>query len=623
VPLRGRHHVPPDRNTARQQHDQEQDGMSGADENPYGEPGAVEGATVLSLVRNGGKPETDTARAARERAERFRVKQAEKAAKAAEAQARRDQIKARSEALAYRGLPRIELGSDPESIRTIAKHINAGVLPDTYVRAGAVVVVEVPSGAIATEEDPPQIIVIVDKNRLARLLAQHSYTFELRKEKLPDGTVEIVEVEATPKDGISSAALATTTWSDLRPLVGIVTAPVFRPDGSLVQEPGYDPATALIYAPKLPLAPVPEHPTDGELRAARDFLRNALLADFPWVGPSRANYIGILVSPLMRSYLGGGLVPLVAIDATSPATGKSLLSQIMTSVYSGYTRPWVSDDVELRKVITAILVDQGGAVVCLDNVGKGEVVDQPTLAMLLTSRVWSDRILGGSTSARVPNDRVWLLTGNALSIGGDISSRTVLIRLDAQMPNPDLRPVSKFALGDLEQWLSSPTNRATVLHHLLVLVRGWIVAGSRTIETPMRTYTPWASATAGFLDWLNEPGFMTNRSSLMEVDDEEATYGAFYARWYYLLSDKQVSTAELRDSAVPDQFGETPYDWRGTFLVRKRDGQVPSASGLGKMLTTERGRFRGGYRLNGHYDSHSKMWTYSVTSAPDPEGGAQ
>lgn len=568
-----------------------------------------------------GKAESDTARKARETHERHLVKQAEKIERARKAEHRRAEIKARADQLAANGQPRVLLDTDPAAIRSIATALDDGAVPDTYVRAGSVVVVETPSGAIATDDDPTQIITIVDQTRLARLLADHTFTYELVKEKLADGDTALVETEATPKGHVAAAALSSAHWPKLAPLNGIVTTPVFRPDdGSLVQEPGYDPATGLIYAPKLPLPVVPERPTEQELAAARTFIFDELLVDFPWVGPSRANYLGMLVAPLLRPYLGGVPVPLAAVDATSPATGKSLLTTIMTKVYSGYTRPWVGDDVELRKVITSILVDKGGAVVCLDNVGKAETVDQPTLAALLTATVWSDRILGVSTTVRVPNDRVWFVTGNSLSIGGDLASRTVLIRLDAKMPDPAMRPPSRFALGDLEEWLGDPINRATVLYHLLILVRGWIVSGANRIETPMRSFTPWASATAGFLAWLDEPGFMTNRGSLHEVDEEEAQYGAFYSRWHELYGSAEVTAKQLHDSTTPSIVDGR--DWKGTFLVRRKDGLVPSAVGLGKMLASERGRYRGGFRLNGFYDSETKVWSYSVTPMTDgvPDG---
>lgn len=581
----------------------------------------------LTLLAGEGKPESQRARADRERHERFLAKQAEKAKLADKAEARRAAIEARRQRITASKRPRIELGTDPESIRTLAKAIDDGLLPDTYVRAGAVVVVETPSGAVTNDGEAAQVITIVDPTKLTRLLADHTFTYEMATEKLPDGDAEFVETETCPKSFVAASALSSTKWENLPVLEGIVTAPLFRPDGTLMQEPGYDKATRVIYSPTLPLAEVPEHPTREELRAAKDFILNKLLVNFPWVEQDRANYLGMLVAPLMRHYLGGVPVPLAAVDAASPETGKSLLTTIMTKVYSGFIRPWVGDDDELRKAITSILVDKGGAVVCLDNVGKGETVDQPTLAALLTMRVWSDRILGVSTTVRVPNDRVWFVTGNSLSIGGDIASRTVLIRLDAMMPNPGRRPPSEFVLGDLEEWLDKPDNQATVLHHLLVLVRGWILAGAKRIETPMRTFTPWASATAGFLAWLGEGGFMVNRDSLHEVDEEEAQYGAFYSQWHALFGERVMTAMELRESALPDT-GHVPnpdrQDWKGAFLVRKKDGAIPSASGLGKMLASERGRFRGGYRLNGHYDDHTKIWSYSVSPhQADRQDGAK
>jgi hypothetical protein len=134
----------------------------------------------------------------------------------------------------------------------------------------------------------------------------------------------------------------------------------------------------------------------------------------------------------------------------------------------------------------------------------------------------------------------------------------------------------------------------------------------------MRTFTPWASATAGFLDWLAEPGFMQNRAWLTESDDEETAYGAFYHRWYQLFGDRKLRAAELRNSAMPDPNGTTVCDWRDTFLVRKRDGAIPPVVGLTKMLTADRGRFRGGYRLDGEFDTHAKVWLFWVSSA-EPE----
>ena len=95
---------------------------------------------------------------------------------------------------------------------------------------------------------------------LAALLAEHTNTYRIRSRKTESGGTETYEEEITPPTAVLNAALAPKEWPDLRPLLGIVGAPVLRPDGTLLQQPGYDPATCLYLASKVPLEPVPEEP---------------------------------------------------------------------------------------------------------------------------------------------------------------------------------------------------------------------------------------------------------------------------------------------------------------------------------------------------------------------------
>src|SRR6185437_6375827 len=106
---------------------------------------------------------------------------------------------------------------------------------------------------------------------------------------------ETYEEEVTPSPAALTAALAPKEWPHLRSLLGIVGAPVLRPDGSLLQTPGYDQATGLYLASKVPLDAVPESPTTAQVQAARKFLLDEFLGDFPWAGPAdKANYMGLL-----------------------------------------------------------------------------------------------------------------------------------------------------------------------------------------------------------------------------------------------------------------------------------------------------------------------------------------
>ena len=102
------------------------------------------------------------------------------------------------------------------------------------------------SGAAAGDEDSPLPVTAseVRAPELAALLAEHACTYRLRSRKTADGSTETYEEEVTPQASALAAALASKEWPQLRPLFGIVGAPVLRPDGSLLQQPGYhDPGT--------------------------------------------------------------------------------------------------------------------------------------------------------------------------------------------------------------------------------------------------------------------------------------------------------------------------------------------------------------------------------------------
>ncbi|MCX4468744.1 hypothetical protein OOK41_00160 [Micromonospora sp. NBC_01655] len=141
------------------------------------------------------------------------------------------------------------------------------------------------------------------------------------------------------------------------------------------------------------------------------------------------------------------------------------------------------DDAELRKQITAILSITTGPVVVLDNVSGA--LKSSTLAGLLTTDLWDDRPLGSTSWTRSTNDRIWTVTGNNISIGGDLPRRTIRTVIDPGQPNPELR--TGFAIDNLEGWVKE--RRGELLHALLTLVRAWVAAGKplpveRASDTP-------------------------------------------------------------------------------------------------------------------------------------------
>ena len=314
-----------------------------------------------------------------------------------------------------------------------------------------------------------------------------------------------------------------------------------------------------------------------------------------------ANYLGLLVTPILRSYLRT-LIPFGVVTSTMPGSGKTILTCGLGMLYGQRVLTWTNSDEELRKAITSVLADPVGTII-FDNLAEGTVIDSPVLARLITDRTWADRLLGGNKTAAFANDRVWTATGNNLRLGGDMRTRSVLVGLNPDMPRPEER--TGFRIPHLDQWILAPVNQRQVLWHLLVLVADWTRSGApRHPGLTMRQFTSWAEAVGGFLAHHGVPGFLANVETVRDIDDEESAWTAFFAQWRKIHGDKWLTSNELRLSAdVPP--GQ-PDPWDGCFITDGR-GRFPATKSLGKQLTGQANRYRGPFVLRNDQDKHSKI----------------
>ncbi|WP_045742277.1 hypothetical protein [Actinoplanes rectilineatus] len=517
---------------------------------------------------------------------------------------------------------RVKVGTGPETIRTLKAELGSGLLPDTYVSAGALVHVETVSGGLAgaADEDAPLPVAAsaVTPASLAGLLAGHAFVYRQKIRKDDGGDPKPYDEECTPARDALGAVLAGKTWPGLPALRGIIGAPVLRRDGTLLQAPGYDPATGLYLASSVDLPPVPDQPTAEQVATARSFLLDRFLRDFPWSSPAdRANYVALLATPILRHYTRS-LTPFALIDATMPASGKSILTGGPGMLYGQKILTWPDDDDgELRKSITAVFAEQVGVVIW-DNLTEGTVVDSAVLAQLITQREWSDRQLGASRNVASVNDRLWMATGNNLQVGGDMASRTVRVHLDPDMPHPESRDQSGFGIPSLDQWITVPANQLTVLWHLLVLVLDWTRATApRAAGLSMRQFTPWAQALGGFLAHHGIDGFLTNISSVRDVDEDAIRWCGFLTAWHDRHGAKPVTAADLRRSAEQVQLGGDLHDpWDGMFITTK-NGRLPNAIVLGRMLTGQNGRWRGEYVIRAERSERGDRSVFRVEHRTD------
>jgi hypothetical protein len=511
------------------------------------------------------------------------------------------------------GRPRVRVGESPETIRVLTAALDARLVPDTYVCDGAPVVVESVSGAAnasSGDEDValPLAASALKPPLLASLLAEHADVVRQRVDEKGNA----YDAEVLPSGPVLAAVLARRSWPGLPVLHRIISTPVLRPDGTLLQSPGYDPATGFYLTTNTHLPPVPERPSGEQVVAAREFLFERFLRDFPWRTPAdRANYLALLVTPIIRPFTRS-LSPFGVIDASMPGSGKTILAGCVGLLVGQRVLTWTDSEEELRKAITTVLADQVGVVV-FDNLAEGEVISSAVLARLVTERTWTDRKLGTNAAATFANDRLWLATGNNLRTGGDMATRSVWVRLDPDCPRPEAR--TGFTIPNLDTWILDQRHQATVLWHLLVLILDWTAAGAPTATglPAMRQFTRWAQHVGGFLEHHRVHGFLGNAEAARDLDDDAAEWRGFLLHWHELLGDTPKTANQLRAFAEPDG---GPDPWAGTFPTTS-SGKLLSAKSVGRLLTGQLDRWRGDVVLRGVRDSHANCWVYWVQHEAD------
>jgi hypothetical protein len=476
----------------------------------------------------------------------------------------------------------LDITDEPDAVREITAAISSGTLPQVYMRGRQLVHVSATDDYVVTRD--------LDDALLRRLIADH----------LPCTKQTAFGVHgALPEPKTCKAILALMDWPKVQKLSGVASYPLLLPDGSILQESGYDSVSGLYLHQNVPMPAVSEKPAKNEVRAARSFLLDRYLKDFPWADDAdKANYLSALISPPLREIIAD-LSPLIYVTAPERGSGKSLLAELVTILYGGAMRPYPENDGEMRKVITAAL--RGAEpVIVFDNV-EG-VIGSTALAALLTAKMWTDRILGGSVDGKWPNDRLWMVTGTNVRLGGDHAQRSVRVAIDYGRPDPDRR--TGFAIQDIAQWTQA--NRGEVVHAVLVLARAWQIDGAPEADHAMRGFTRWARIIGGILDYHNIPGFLANRDENRVHDQDAIEWDRFLYAWSQVYGDRPVLARQVLNETVTNSF-------LAEAMPSTPNGGPWTPRTLGEILATREGRWYDGFTLRSQDDKHNKVQRWQVS----------
>lgn len=482
--------------------------------------------------------------------------------------------------------------------------------------------------ALVAQNVPPQIFVrygqlvrIVQNGHVAiELLNDHSLRGLMARAagfvQVHNKNTNCQVVPTTPPIDVCKDILSLKTWPQFPNIESVIEAPMLRPDGSILIEPGYDKATCLYYVPGVGLdgISIPKSLTQEDAKKAADHILSEIIVDFPFKdNASKANAIAFLITGIVR-YMVDGNVPLALFDKPQAGTGASFLVDVASTVLTGGPAnmagaPETED--EWRKTITSCLLS-GSKIICFDNItGK---LRSSSLTRALTAKIWTDRHLGQNEMLNLPQKAIWAVTGNNISIGGDIARRSYWIRIDASMARPWLR--IDFKHNDLLGWIKA--NRAAIVADLLIMAKAWNDAGRPAGKGSLGGFKSWSDIVGGILSYANVEGFLDNSTELYDsMDMDVQQWDAFLDAWYLVHGDIPISASALRgeltDLTGKNDLKKAMQDLIPDDLAEALGRDLSRSRNLGLILTKHMDQiYPSGRKLCRIKDTHSKMNLWKV-----------
>lgn len=386
-------------------------------------------------------------------------------------------------------------------------------------------------------------------------------------------------------------------------LEGIIGAPTLRPDGSVLDTPGYDVSTGLWFDNNGTHYPtLADHPTIDDARNAVNAVRD-VLQDFPFVGSGSAAALSALLSVVCRFTIRG-CVPLFAARSTTRGSGKGLLVDVLSIIGTGRPAPrWPqsdNDEEDRKRLLTVAMA--GDATLHIDNVVKP--LGSPALDLALTAPSVTDRLLGKTAKVEAPLTMVWFASGNNMQFKGDTARRVVPIIIDPQMEKPEER--SGFAHDPLIPWVQHEHPRLTMA--ALTVVRAYCVAGRPAQGvTPYGSFEPWSDLIRQALMWAGEADCCAGRKDIEATSNPEyETLNTLLQTWCACYGNTAVTLKQMAQdlgmNAPPLQPGVPRTKWHDLHEAllecdTRSDGKRLDARRLGNRLRTWERRLVDGLRL--------------------------
>jgi hypothetical protein len=409
-----------------------------------------------------------------------------------------------------------------------------------------------------------------------------------------------------PPNNIAPTLLSRYGQWNFPRIVGVITTPTLRPDGSILSREGYDSATRLVLMspPKMP--EIPDTPSKKDAENALGFLSH-LIEGFPFVDEaSRSVALSCFITPVVRGSLK--VAPMHAIRASAPGSGKSYLLDVASAISTGQLCPVMSagrTEEETEKRLGAALI-AAQPIISIDNVNG--TLGGDALCQIIERPVVEIRILGKSERVRIESRSTVFATGNNLCLLGDMTRRALLCTLDANMERPELRV---FATNPVNEVLQ---DRGKYIAAILTIVRAYICAGRPSLASPLGSFEDWSDIVRSALIWLGcaDP-CLTLETARQEDPYLQAIISVFTELRAVIAASNPHTTKEIVRVALEkdeDSSHKYPALYEALVNVAGDKSNFIQTRELGKWFSRHKGRIVCGLRLDSktNKNGHAATW---------------
>jgi hypothetical protein len=503
--------------------------------------------------------------------------------------------------------------------------IDAGV--PLYQRGGTLVrpIIETVDASRGRKTNVAQLRIL-DTVYLRDLMGRHATWVKY------DGRNKRMNLTNPPPETAATVMARVGEWK-FKAIMGVISTPTMRPDGSLLMEQGYDDVTGLLLVEPPPMPAIPEHPTREDALEALELLEG-LLTGFKFVDDvALAVALSAMISPVVRGAFP--VLPMHASRAPTAGSGKSFLFDTVAAIAIGQLMPVMSTGAnteEMEKRLGAAML-AGQPLISIDNISSELGGD--ALCQVIERPVVEIRILGRSERARIEaRGTSTFATGNNFVVVGDLCRRVLTVNLDTEVERPELR---QFKFDPVERVLA---NRGAYIAAALTICRAYVVAGRPGMAPKLASFEGWSDTVRSALIWLGKSDPVQSMENARAEDPERAELSDMLEAWGSVIGVGGGARVRVADAILKGMsmvrpgpsYGDTPSPMEPTYpelyaaleALAFRDtgkrGQKPDARLLGTWLRKFKGRIVNGRRFAMLADPNGKKsaewWVDEVLAKP-------